>query len=272
MKYRIEKLSKITKTKINDKVTLEEYICEKSPDIDFNKRPGLLIIPGGGYKYCSRREAEPLALRFMSEGFNCFVLNYTCEAAYPTPHKELAIAFKYIKENAKKFNINPDAISLTGYSAGGHLASTYSYLYEDFEKELKVKKDFLKPFALILGYPVTSMDIRTTSATEQIITNNFDKKLIKKLTVDKHITKDFPPTFIWTTKFDQVVPYKHSIVIADEMKKHNVKHKLILYKDGYHGGSLCNKSVYPQNANLKNIEENRDWPNKAADFIFSLIK
>ena len=38
-------------------------------------RPCLLICPGGGYEFCSQREAEPVALNFLPDGFNVFVLN-----------------------------------------------------------------------------------------------------------------------------------------------------------------------------------------------------
>ena len=106
----------------------------------------LIVVPGGGYNMCSYREAEPIALRYMSEGFNCFVLNYTCNVKYPTPHRELAILFEYIKNNAEKFSIDKEHISLVGFSAGGHLVSSYGFLYKEFEKEFSLEKSGKKLF------------------------------------------------------------------------------------------------------------------------------
>ena len=41
------------------------------------KRPCMVVCPGGGYGMCSERESEPIALQFLSEGFNVFVLTYS---------------------------------------------------------------------------------------------------------------------------------------------------------------------------------------------------
>ena len=37
------------------------------------KRPCMLICPGGGYGMCSERESEPVALHLLPEGFNTFI-------------------------------------------------------------------------------------------------------------------------------------------------------------------------------------------------------
>ena len=44
-------------------------------------RPAMLVVPGGGRRYCSDREGEPVALAYMAQGFNAFVLRYTANAA-----------------------------------------------------------------------------------------------------------------------------------------------------------------------------------------------
>lgn len=44
---------------------LTTYFLENSPEMDpARTRPLVLICPGGGYRYTSDREAEPVALRF----------------------------------------------------------------------------------------------------------------------------------------------------------------------------------------------------------------
>ena len=35
----------------------------------FNTRPAILILPGGGYAWCSRREADPVAMQFLQAGY-----------------------------------------------------------------------------------------------------------------------------------------------------------------------------------------------------------
>ena len=41
-------------------------------------RPAILILPGGGYAWCSSREADPVAMQFLQAGYNVFILTYTC--------------------------------------------------------------------------------------------------------------------------------------------------------------------------------------------------
>ena len=44
----------------------------------------IVICPGGGYGFTSDREAEPIALKFMAQGFNAIVLRYSvAPARYP---------------------------------------------------------------------------------------------------------------------------------------------------------------------------------------------
>ena len=57
---------------------ITSYIIENSAEIDINKkRPTIVICPGGGYRFTSDREAEPVALKFLSKGFNVVILRYT---------------------------------------------------------------------------------------------------------------------------------------------------------------------------------------------------
>ena len=63
-------------------VALDLYVPSVYEEIDPQmRRPAIVICPGGGYRFLSCREAEPVALRFLSEGFNCFVVWYTPRAA-----------------------------------------------------------------------------------------------------------------------------------------------------------------------------------------------
>ena len=41
------------------------------------KRPCMIVCPGGGYAMCSQREAEPIAMHFLPDGFNVFVIYYS---------------------------------------------------------------------------------------------------------------------------------------------------------------------------------------------------
>ena len=44
---------------------------------DKKVRPCMLVVPGGGYRYVSSTEADPVARTFYAAGYNVFVLAYT---------------------------------------------------------------------------------------------------------------------------------------------------------------------------------------------------
>lgn len=276
MKYQKIYLKDLSIEFKNSNAFIEQY--ELSYNNDFANeqpllKPGLLIIPGGAYRYCSDREAEPIAIRMLAEGFNCFVLRYTCEVAYPTPYKEVAFALDYLKQHHKEFHLLDKNLSLVGFSAGGHLAASYATTYQEIAKLINVNKENVKPFALILGYPVLTLvdEQNTHKETRRIITGD-NPELIKKLSVEKNVTDDFPPTYIFSTKEDQAVPVQNSLVLIEELKKHNIAYEAHIFEKGIHGGSLFTRAVYPvftkQN---QEAEANSIWISEAAEFLNKLL-
>ena len=121
--------------------TLNLMILPHMEDITMHpERPMVIVVPGGGYSHCSHREAEAIALKFLAEGIHAAVLRYSCEPyRYPTAALELAWAVQYCRTNAEEWHVKPDAISVFGFSAGGHLAGTVGTLWQEPE------------FALALG-------------------------------------------------------------------------------------------------------------------------
>ena len=247
---------------------LRVYVSGRNEAISL--RPALLVLPGGGYSFCSPREAEPIAFRFLAEGFNCFILDYTPFKKYPSPHLEVAIAMKYIREHELEYDLIPNTISLVGFSAGGHLAASFGYLYKELAKELNYNPQLIKPRTLILGYPVTLMNKSTHLGTKEIITGN-DELLMAKLNVPSHVDSDYPPTFVWATKDDEMVPVDNALELNVALEKNRVKHQCLIFESGRHGTSLCNRSVYLCSDITEKMKDIRDWASKASDFIFDII-
>ena len=72
---------------------LYTYIRDESPEMEAHRRPAVVICPGGGYGMTSDREAEPVALKFLEKGFQCFVLRYSVEPVrFPAALLQLATA------------------------------------------------------------------------------------------------------------------------------------------------------------------------------------
>ena len=214
------------------------------------KRPCMVVCPGGGYSGCSEREAEPIALKFLNWGFNVFVLRYSCAPhRYPTQLREVAAVFEEIYSNADEWNCDTDKIGIIGFSAGGHLTAHYSNAY-NCDDVREVFKDSKKPNFCVLCYPVISAD--ETFAHKGSFINLLGEyptgSDIEKYSCDKLVTSDTPPTFIWHTTTDQAVPVKNGLCYATALAENGVPFSLRVYPYGQHGLATCDTLTNPPEA------------------------
>lgn len=62
----------------DERVRRKIYTAVRDRELPYNeKRPGILVLPGGGYSFCSNRDGDPIALAFLAAGYNAFVLEYS---------------------------------------------------------------------------------------------------------------------------------------------------------------------------------------------------
>ena len=108
---------------------LYTYIRDESPEMEAHRRPAVVICPGGGYGMTSDREAEPVALKVLEKGFQCFVLRYSVEPVrFPAALLQLATAVAMVRSRADEWHVNADKIAVCGFSAGGQLAASLGVL------------------------------------------------------------------------------------------------------------------------------------------------
>ena len=198
--------------------TLECHVPKIYDETGKRKRRAVLICPGGGYDYCSEREAAPVAYRFLGAGFAAFILRYSCvDKKFPTALLECAASVKYIRENAERFDIDPDKIAVIGFSAGGHLAACMANLWNSslLSDTLECDPQTLKVNASVLCYPVILSDPALTheGSIANLICHKHDPELREFLSMDKRVGPQTPPTFIWHCADDGCVPFKsaHSL-------------------------------------------------------------
>lgn len=211
--------------------TLEGYIldCEITLGQEKN-RPAVLVCPGGGYAYCSPREAEPIAMRYAAAGYHAFILRYSVgwDAADFAPLKEVSWAIGHIRENAESWRIDPEKIAVCGFSAGGHLALSSGLLAEN------------KPNAMILGYPAASApnipgaDFMLKLLTGKQTVTNEDAA---RFDLVPQITKAAPPAFIMGTSQDLLTGFG-ALPIAQKYSQLGLGYELHIFQHGPHGFGL----------------------------------
>lgn len=218
----------------SDNATLEGYILDCKITLgQFEKRPAIVVCPGGGYMYCSPREAEPIALAYTARGFHAFILRYSVgwEAGGFRPLQEVSWVIGYLREYADEWNIDPEKIVTCGFSAGGHLALSAGLLAEN------------KPNAMVLGYPAASApNMPGMNFMLQLLEGKKDvtNEDAKKYDLVSHITKDAPPVFIVATAQDLLTPHG-ALPIAQKYSEFGTQYELHIFQYGPHGYSLANE-------------------------------
>jgi len=253
------------------------YIQDASPKLAIDKRPLVLICPGGGYGYTSDREAEPIALAFLSMGYHVAVLRYSCAPAhYPTALLELAESIILIRKNADEWHVNPDRIVVQGCSAGGHLAACLGMFWDEAFLAEKMglnarQHGWLKPNGMILCYPViTSGEFAHKGSFENLLGDR-QEELKEKLSLEKQVTKKTPKTFIWGTYTDASVPMENSLLLVSAMRKADIPVEYHLYSKGAHGLALANKLTQASDGRCIQ-EECATWVPLAHTWMESLFR
>lgn len=206
--------------------TLYAYLQENTHEIDTNRQhPAMLIFPGGGYCNVSDREGEPLALACLSRGYSAFVLRYSVgpDKKYPIQLKQAEAALRYIRQHAREWNLHPQKITVMGFSAGGHLAGNLA------------TAGTIRPNAAILCYPVIT-------AGEYAHRDSFIA-LGKDVSLETCVDENTPPTFLWHTANDGLVPVENSLLMATALQKQKIPFELHVFQNGPHGLALCNEQT-----------------------------
>ena len=183
-------------------------------------RPAVLILPGGGYMFCSDREAEPVAMPYLKAGFQAFILRYSVleHAAWPQPLKDYEGAMTLIREHAEEWHVIPDRIAVIGFSAGGHLAGAAATMSEN------------RPNAAVLGYPV----LRKESALELGLTMPG---------IPEHVDEKTCPCFLFATRTDSVVPIQNTLDMMNALNRFQTSFECHIYGYGPHGYSTGDHSI-----------------------------
>ena len=218
---------------------------EMRPD---EKRPVILMCPGGGYEMTSDREAEPMAMQFLAMGYHVAILRYSvCPVRYPAALLQVAESVLYLKEHADEYHIDPEKIVVQGCSAGGHLAANYGIAWNSpfLTKLMGMENDpeRLCVAGLLLCYPViTSGEKAHEESFRNLLGEQYEEKK-EELSLENQVTPDTPPTFLWHTATDETVPAENSLYFFQACLQQGVSAELHIYPVGGHGLSLANEET-----------------------------
>lgn len=206
----------------------------------------VIICPGGGYGFLAiNKEGHQVAKWLNTFGITAFVLKYRLPSdeimqdKSVGPLQDAQEALRYVRRNAKKWNLNSDKIGIMGFSAGGHLAATLSTKYDEVVYPSQDDTSAKPDFALLI-YPVISMTdgITHMGSRERLLGKNPSEELIQKFSTETLITSETSVTFLVHAEDDKGVLAENSINYYLSLRKHKVVAEMHLYQSGGHGFGL----------------------------------
>ena len=127
----------------------------------------------------------------------------------------------YLRTHAKEYGI--EHVAVCGFSAGGHLCGCLANLWDN---PLLAGYD-CRPDKVILSYPCTEH-------TPEMGCAGLFTQLGCEFSLTDKVTAQTPPTFLWCTCTDQMVPMEHTLHYAAALRKAGVLFELHIFPSGPH--------------------------------------
>lgn len=233
------------------KVTRPRFVFYRAPGSGSDRRPAVLVCPGGGYKIlCWNQEGVEIAEYFNRLGFSAAVLLYRTD----DPRGALADAQRamgILRRDAGKYGIDARRLGVIGFSAGANLATALStnwrervYPAMDAADGESCRPDFFMPV-----YP---WDLRLRKEPENPWAGWLDSLALRN---DFPVDGETPPAFIVQT-LDDFCEVETAVALDMALRRAGVETVLRVYQSGGHGYGL------------RRLGSPSDlWSSEAADFL-----
>ena len=214
-------------------------------DAKKDRRPAFLIIHGGGWTGGEPRKYYPMAKHFAEKGMVTVSLQYRLLNAKTKTNRGSTVfdcvkdgrsAVRYLRSHAGRLGIDPDKIVVGGGSAGGHVA-VGTALFNQINEAGEDASVSCRPDALILLNPVID-----TSANGYGQTKIGDRW--KELSPVNHVKPGLPPTILFHSTGDQVVPFSGAKLFYQRSVALGNHTELVVYEGGRHGYFIFDEKLY----------------------------
>jgi len=207
----------------------------------------VVVCPGGGYGGLAiSYEGHDIARWFNSFGVAGLVLDYRHRGkgyGHPAPLQDAQRAIRLARSKSTTWKIDPQRIGILGFSAGGHLASSAGTHFDAGDQQSTdiVNRHSSRPDFMILCYPVIAFgeSYGHRGSQRNLLGDQATPELSKKMSSEKQVTAQTPPTFLWHTDEDRVVPAENSVQFYLALKRAKVPSELHLFLKGRHGLGLA---------------------------------
>lgn len=208
--------------------------------------PAVIVCPGGGYRRRAPHEGAEVARRLADAGIAAWVLHYRVWPwRHPAAVADAQRAIRLLRHRASELAIRSDQLGILGFSAGGHVAASAAYRWNEafFPAADAIDGENARPDFCVLGYPVLSGTHYAHEGSWKNALGTADWTARSQFGVARYVSPDSPPSFLWSTSNDQAVPVPNTYELATALFAAGVRHEVHVYREGRHGLGLAEGHV-----------------------------
>ena len=202
------------------------------------KGVALLLIVSGGWvsQHMPPQDMAAFFRPFIDAGYTVIAVRHGSSPKYLIPEivEDVRKAHRFVHENAKQLDIDPDRIGVFGFSAGGHL----SLMLGTTANDRAGNKTGPSIAAVAAIFPPTDLAPYMEEGNplkERFPALKFDIKKSSDYSPLLQVSPPDAPTLLVHGDKDELVPLWHSEKIRDAMTAANIPNQLIVIEGAGHG-------------------------------------
>lgn len=217
--------------------------------------PVIVYIHGGAWRAGDRRAGHRRVASYVTSGQYAGVsvgYRLTDEAIWPAQIHDCKAAIRWVRANAKQYNLNPDKIGVMGDSAGGQLVAMLGtsggvkalegtlgdHLTTSSKVQCVVDNFGPADLAAMKDYPSRMDHDRADSPEGKLVGGQVsaNHQAAASASPISYVSKEDPPFLIIHGTDDMLVPYNQSVRLAKALKGVGAKCNFTTVTEGGHGG------------------------------------
>jgi alpha-L-fucosidase 2 len=219
-----------------------DYYAPKGPGV----HPVVILIHGGGYQRGnSKSGSEAYCADFLAPaGYAVFSINYRLAPKYPYPYMvyDVERSVRYLRYNAKHWNVDPNKMILVGGSAGGFLSNMVGLLGAPGDPTAKdpVDRESAKVQAVVTLFAQSSfatvpLNKDVHALLDPLIEQKGEQAALKEASPINYVSKDAPPFLLIQGDKDEYIPFSEDTNLQTALHAVGVRCDIIRIPGGTHG-------------------------------------
>jgi acetyl esterase/lipase len=212
---------------------LDIYLPENAE----STRTAVILLHGGAWRMGDKSMMEIFGEELTNHGFIAIAPEYRLldESPWPSQIEDVKASVRWTRANATSFGIDPDKITVQGFSAGGHLALLAGGTpnFPEFIGEGGNEKISDSVAAVVAFFPPIEFRLNPPSSdfirASDLLGESATRDEAQNASPIFYVSENFPPTFLLHGTADRMVPCTTSQKMFNALHEKGVAVELHLY-------------------------------------------